>query len=89
MVKILRYISLPIMLVLIHWSAIYCYSYFCIPNNIYSIFSTAIWTGSPLCSALMSISEKTSSLYISSWGIVALFMLSILNDIYNKFIPKS
>jgi hypothetical protein len=83
--KTLKYFSLPFLIVFIHWISIYIYAKYCIPNDIYGILSSMISTGSPICSTLISVSEKTSSLYISTWALIAVYILSVINDFSKWF----
>jgi hypothetical protein len=88
LVKTLKYISLPFIIVGIHWFSIYIYSRFCIPSNVYDILTSMISTGSPICSTLISIAEKTSSLYISTWTLLGVFILTLFND-FSKWFTNS
>jgi hypothetical protein len=47
-----------------------------------------ISTGSPICSTLISIAEKTSSLYISTWALIGVYILSVCND-FSKWFTNS
>lgn len=89
LIKTIKYFTIPFIIVLIHWTSVYVYSRYCIPTDIYSILTSMISTGSPICSTLISISEKTSSLYISTWALIGIYILSLVNDFSKSFTNNS
>lgn len=89
LLKTIKYLSLPFLILFIHWISIYIYYKFCIPSDIYSILTSMIYTGSPMCSTLISLSDKTSSLYISSWALLGVYIISVLNGFSKWFTNKS
>jgi hypothetical protein len=88
LLKTLKYFSIPFLILFIHWISVYIYSRYCIPTDMYGILTSIITTGSPICSTLITISEKTSSLYISTWALLGIYILSIIND-FSKWFTNS
>jgi hypothetical protein len=88
LLKTLKYLSLPFLIVCIHWICIIIYSNYCVPSNLYEVFTTMIAAGSPICSALLTIAEKTSSLYISTWAFFGIYIISLFTD-FTKWITNS
>ena len=88
LLKTFKYFSLPFLIVFIHWISVYIYSRYCAPSDVYGILSSMISTGSPICSTLISVSEKTSSLYISTWALIGVYILSVIND-FSKWFTNS
>jgi hypothetical protein len=86
--KSIKCLSLPFLIVFIHWISIYIYSRYCVPTDFYSIFTSMISTGSPICSTILTISEKTSSLYMSTWALIGVYILSVFND-FSKWFANS
>lgn len=87
LIKTIKYFSLPFLILFIHWISIYIYYKFCIPSEIYSILTSMIYTGSPMCSALISLSDKTSSLYISTWALIGVYIVSGMKD-FSKWLTN-
>ena len=88
LLKTIKYLSLPFLIVFIHWISIYIYSRYCVPTDVYSVLTSMISTGSPICSTLLSVSDKTSSLYISTWALIGVYILSVCND-FSKWFTNS
>ncbi len=88
LLKTIKYFSLPFLIVFIHWISVYIYSRYCIPTNMSGILTSMISTGSPICSTLISIAEKTSSLYISTWVLIGVYVISVIND-FSKWFTNS
>jgi hypothetical protein len=88
LLKTIKYFSIPFLIVFIHWISVYIYSRYCIPTNMYGILTSMISTGSPICSTLISIADKTSSLYISTWALIGVYVISVIND-FSKWFTNS
>jgi len=88
LIKTIKYFSLPFLILFIHWISIYIYYKFCIPSDIFSILTSMIYSCSPICSTLIAIVEKTSSLYISTWTLLGVFILTLFND-FSKWFTNS
>ena len=89
LLKTIKYLSLPFLIVFIHWISIYIYSRYCVPTYVYSVLTSMISTGSPICSTIITISEKTSSLYMSTWALIGVYILSVFNDFSKRFTNSS
>jgi len=88
LLKTLQYFSLPFLIVCIHWISITIYSNYCAPSNLYEVFTSMIVVGSPICSVLLTIAEKTSSLYITTWAFIGIYIISLFTD-FTKWITNS
>ncbi len=87
LLKTFKFTSLPFLIVFIHWISITMYSKYCVPGNIYEVFTSMIAAGSPICSAILTIAEKTSSLYISTWALIGIYIISLFTD-FTKWITN-
>ena len=88
LLKTIKYLCIPFLIVFIHWISVYIYSRYCIPTDMYGILTSMISTGSPICSTLITISDKTYSLYISNWALIGVYILSVIND-FSKWFTNS
>lgn len=82
--KTLPYILVPFIMLVIHWLCVRIYSGFCVPENLHGIIVSFMSTGSPICLTLLTIIEKTSQFYVSSWIIISFLLVSIITTIFNS-----
>lgn len=81
---IIGYISLPFILVSLHWFLVRFYSLVCVPDTFYGYLTSYLTTASPICVYSLTLIEKTSSLYLSSWVFLTISSIGIIKDIYKK-----
>lgn len=61
-------------LVILHWVMTQLYVCMCAPTGLTGILYTAMGMGSPLCSFLITIQQRTAELYTAIWIAMALTM---------------
>jgi len=86
--KLLGYLSLPFFLVSIHWLLVRFYANICVPETFYGYLTTYLTTASPICVYSLTLIEKTSSLYLSSWVFLTVSSIGLLKEIYRRVIEK-
>jgi hypothetical protein len=78
----LAFLSLSV-LVTAHWFMIHSYVRFCAPPGFMGIFQTALGMGSPICSFLMTMHQRTTELYLAIWVSFALMVWNFGIAIYD------
>lgn len=58
---------------LIHYISSNAYAEFCVPRSFFGVFQSLLLTGSPMCSALLSVMETTHK----SYGVIIGGLLSL------------
>ena len=81
---IIGYISLPFLLITAHWSLVRFYALICVPDTFYGYLTSYLTTASPICVYSLSLIEKTSSLYLSSWVFLTISSIGMFKSIYKK-----
>lgn len=76
----IKYILFPIFIISVHWLAVRFYSTHCVPDNLMGYITTYLTAANPVCSYVVKIIDKTSSIYtcvfltMSMWTINAFVM---------------
>ena len=81
--KLLGYIGLPFILVSLHWLLVRFYAVVCVPETFAGYLWSFLSTASPICVYVLTLIEKTSSLYLSSWIFLTMGSIGLLKYTYN------
>jgi hypothetical protein len=76
--KTIKYLSVPFLILILHWILVRFYSSYCAPDSFYGLITSFVSVGSPICVTLMTIIEKTSTFYISSWVVITMLCLGLI-----------
>lgn len=76
--KTIKYLSVPFLILILHWVLVRVYSIYCAPESLYGLIASFVSVGSPICVTLMTIIEKTSTFYISSWVVITMLCLGLI-----------
>jgi|688.fasta_scaffold1276134_1 hypothetical protein len=76
--KTIKYLSVPFILLILHWVLVRVYSSYCAPQSLIGLITSFVSVGSPICVMMMTIIEKTSTLYISSWVFITMLCLGFI-----------
>lgn len=79
--KTIKYLSVPFLILILHWVLLRVYSNYCAPQSIYGLITSFVTVGSPICVTLMTIIEKTSTFYISSWVVITMLCLGLITGL--------
>ena len=82
--KTIKYLSVPFLILILHWVLVRVYSSYCAPQSIYGLMTSFVTVGSPICVTLMTIIEKTSTLYISSWLVITMLCLGLITGFFES-----
>lgn len=69
-----KYILPPVLYLTLHWLLVRFYAWFCVPASFTGYLTSFMTTGSPICSFSLSLMERTSHMYFSSW-VYALYVV--------------
>jgi hypothetical protein len=86
--KTIKYLSVPFIILILHWVLVRFYSNYCAPESLYGLMTSFVSVGSPICVTLMTIIEKTSSFYISSWVIITMLCLGVITSLVESNTQK-
>lgn len=86
--KLLGYIGLPFLLGSFHWLSVRFYADVCVPDTLTGYLWSFLTTSSPLCVFVLTLIEKTSSLYLSSWIFLTMGSVELLKYLYNYLIQS-
>jgi hypothetical protein len=87
--KTIKYLSVPFLTLILHWVLLRVYSSYCAPQSIYGLITSFVTVGSPICVTLMTIIEKTSTLYISSWLVITMLCLGLITGYFESNTKKN
>lgn len=76
-------------LVIAHWSLANFYVAMCAPTGFVGILQTALGMGSPICSFLISVQQRTSELYTCIWLSIIIAMWNFGNALREVTCKKS
>lgn len=62
------------------------YMHVCAPPGLLGVVQTALGMGSPLCSFLIMVQQRTAELYIGVWGCIAIAVTSFGSIILNTLL---
>ena len=82
-INTLKYISIVIALLLIHYITVYLYSSHCV-INIYNYYNI-IFSVSPMCSYLLQIITICTEFMNKIWYIIFGFLILNIGNLFNKF----
>lgn len=82
--KTLKYLSVPFFILILHWVLVRVYSSYCAPQSLYGLITSFVSVGSPICVMIMTIVEKTSALYISSWVFITMLFMGFLSGFFES-----
>jgi len=80
----IKYLSVPFFILILHWLLLRVYSSYCAPQSIYGLITSFVTVGSPICVTLMTIIEKTSTFYISSWVVITMLCLGLITGYFES-----
>ena len=86
--KTIKYLSVPFLILILHWVLLRVYSNYCAPQSIYGLITSFVTVGSPICLTLMTIIEKTSTFYISSWVVITMLCLGMITGLLESNTKK-
>ena len=81
-------VSLPFLLLTIHWASVRFYANYCVPDTLTGYISSYLTTANPVCVFCLTMMDKTNSLYLSSWVFLTIGLVNQVTG-YHKYITTS
>lgn len=75
---IIKFVSVILATVFIHWGLVSLYSYLCVPSGIKGVFYTFLNMGSPVCFFINKIQYELSQNYITIWATAGVSLIAWL-----------
>ncbi len=74
----IKYILFPIFIISVHWLAVRFYSTHCVPSDFIGYITSYLTTANPMCSYVVKIIDKTSTIYTSIFLTISMWTINAL-----------